>query len=211
MRKWRLSLIMFLAFSFAFNGSISPIISANAITVSGQTIMNSEANISQAEIQKFSTDVLKALQKKDLKKLSAYVNPKKNLVIALSPNLVKGQYATFTKTKLAKLNKKTKVMWGLEGGTGEPVKVGFDSVQKEYLWSVNYFGKDVKVNFGENIVFKSDKPNYNDIFSGGTAIEYFYPGTEANSNLDWKSLVLIFEKANGKLYLSAIIHEEWTP
>lgn len=211
MKKWRLSLALLLVFSFTICGFFSPVILANATTKANLVISQSKISSDQTEIQKLSVEVLKALQKKDIKKLSTFMNPKKNLVIALSPNLVKGHYATFTKAKLAKLNKKTKIMWGLEGGTGNPVKTGFDTVHNEYLWTVNYLGKDVKVNFGENIVFKSDKPNYNEVIPNGTAIEYYYPGTEANSNLDWRSLVLIYEKVDGKLCLVAIIHEEWTP
>lgn len=163
------------------------------------------------EIQKISTDILNAIKKKDLKKLSAFMNPKKTLLIAPCASAVKGEHVTFTKSKLASLNKKLKIKWGVAGASGLPIKLNFEQYYKQYLWTADFLGQDVIINFDENIMNKYTYSSFEKLYPTGHFVEYFFKGTEANANIDWQSMVLVYEESNGKLYLSAIINEYWTP
>ena len=54
--------------------------------------------------------------------------------------------------------------------------------------------------------------NFADVYPDGHYVEYLQPGTEAYGYLDWQSLRLGFQQSgDGAYYLSAIIHDEWTP
>lgn len=54
--------------------------------------------------------------------------------------------------------------------------------------------------------------NFAEVYPDGLFVEYLQPGTDTYGYMDWQSLRLGFQQSgDGAYYLSAIIHDEWTP
>ena len=163
------------------------------------------------QLRKISLETLAAIQSKDLKKLSTLVNPQ-GLMISLSPHIQKDTYVRFTPRQLAGLNKSVKTVWGTGIASGESVSLTFDEYHAKYLWPVDYLGKEIQVNYDDSISSKgSTVANFKTEFKNGKAVEYFFKGTPKNGNMDWKSMILIYEEVRGQLRLSAILNDYFTP
>ncbi len=175
-----------------------------------QTIQKLAVKDERTLIEKKGIEVLKAIKSGDPKKLAAFVDPKKNLVLSMYPSIMKGDYVSLSKSKLTALGKKTKLQWGYADGTGAPVKLTFGDFKKKYLWNHDYLSKEIEVNYGSSTSRGNIPANYMEKFKEGIAIEYFYPGTEEYAQMDWSSIILIFEKTGDRYYLSCIALDYWT-
>ena len=210
MRKKGFVIVAALVISILVTGITTPFITAQAACGEVKSVKR-VVRADDEKIQKLSLDVLAAIKKKDMKKLSSFVNPDKTLLFAPCASAEKGEYVTFTKAKLASLNKKTKIKWGVAGASGLPIKLSFEQYYKQNLWAADFLGKDVSVNFDKNITNQYTYSSFEKLYPTGHFVEFFFKGTEANANIDWQSMVLVYEEVNGKLYLSAVINEYWTP
>jgi hypothetical protein len=52
--------------------------------------------------------------------------------------------------------------------------------------------------------------NLKAIYPKGDFTENYIKGSEANAEMDWKSLRLVFEELHGKYFLVAVVNDQWT-
>ena len=202
-------ILIFIAFTFLALGIN---IQVNPVRASTASAKKSDA-VALEKLKIISTDTIKAIKNKDMKKLSTLIDQKKGLMISLSPFIEKESFIKFTNATLLNLNleknKKVKINWGIDDATGEPDKLTFTEFYKKYLFPVDYLGKGIEVNYNTIPLRSTSAHNFKDYFKSGIPVEYHFKGTEKNANLDWCSLILIYEKTNDILNLSAILVEHW--
>lgn len=53
--------------------------------------------------------------------------------------------------------------------------------------------------------------NIDSVYGNCTYVEFYFPGfKEKYDGMDWRSLKLVFEKQDNKLFLIGVIHDQWT-
>jgi hypothetical protein len=153
--------------------------------------------------------VVQALKNRDTDALSTFVHPTKG--VRFSPYCyVEQNHQVFKKSQVSGLMKKPKkFLWGEADGSGDPIRLTFAKYYKRYVYDIDF----LKVG---SVFYQNRQSGGNTIFNGeefypkGKFVEYYFKGTQKYDGLDWRSLILVFEKSGKKWYLTAIIHNEWT-
>jgi hypothetical protein len=100
--------------------------------------------------------------------------------------------------------------WGKYDGTGESIQMSFQDYHQRFIFDSD-FTKAPIVGFNTEISSGNAINNIPDIYPNGKMIEYHYPGFDPQyGGMDWRSLRLVFISDQGKWYLAAIVHGEWT-
>jgi hypothetical protein len=99
------------------------------------------------------------------------------------------------------------VDWGIVPGAGTPLKGPFHEVVLPKL--VQAFNQPYTLHCNElklgGATYEAEWPYQGEFYS------LHFPGTEANGNLDWHTLVLGIEYVNGKPYVYALTRFFWEP
>ena len=101
-------------------------------------------------------------------------------------------------------------MWGHYDGSGEPIELNFNDYYERFIYDADFanpqvIGNDVAVSYGNAI------DNTKEIYPNSHFIELHFKGLDPKyEGMDWRSLKLVFEQEDGKWYLVAIVHGEWT-
>ena len=104
--------------------------------------------------------------------------------------------------------KNEELIWGTYDGTGARILLTFDDYFDKFVYDSDYI--NYEPNYDSIMGTGNTYENINSIFPDAQVVEYYTPGTEKYSYLDWKSLRLVYEMYKGKYYLVAIVHNEWT-
>jgi hypothetical protein len=154
--------------------------------------------------------VLGALCNRDTVALSVAMGPEGNLLFSPYGFIDTANALKFTGTSLSKAFKENKkINWGKYDGSGKPI----------LLTPNEYFGKFVcNVDFSKYDTIRANIPvargnslnNLSTVFPGCVFVEYYHKGTPEMSELDWYTLRLVYTMVDGKRYLVAVIHDQWT-
>lgn len=177
--------------------------------MAGQSLMNTPDG-GGAEDEDVVLWTLIALQNKDLDRLSALVHPVKGALFSADPRI---DEPTCTHVMPQTLKKvfltDDSLLWGISGVTGEPIELSFDAYAAHYLNRVNYRESHIRVSKGL-VTARGNAPlNFGDLFPEAVPVEFFYPGTEAVEGKDFSSLILLFEKHEGRVYLVGVLNNFW--
>jgi hypothetical protein len=151
-----------------------------------------------------------ALQNKDLDRLSALVHPVKGALFSADPQIDE-PYSTHVMPDTLKRVFQTdeNLLWGVSGITGEPIELSFEAYATHYLNRVNYRESFIRVSHGL-VTARGNAPlNHKTFFPEAIPVEFFYPGTEAVEGKDFSSLILLFEKHEGRVYLVGVLNNFW--
>ena len=156
-----------------------------------------------------STAVLQAVSNSDLEKLSTYIHPQKGL--RFSPY----SYVDLKRNIVLKRDQLTKAVWdksftwGNYDGSGEPINLTTRAYFKKFLYDQDFLHTKT-IGLNHIIGQGNTKNNAFEVYPSAIIVEYYYPGTEMYSGMNWKSLRLLFEKSGRDWYLVGIIHDQWT-
>lgn len=157
--------------------------------------------------------ILTDLKNKDYLSFANYIHPTEG--VRFSPYAVEGSAGDliFTKGKFLSTIESEgdkKITWGEFDGSGEPINFTMSEYINRFVYDVDFLNPE--------------KRSVNSIIFGGNAsqsLEEDYPGCdftesyfsgfeEKYDGMDWRSLRLVFKKADDKYYLVGVIHDEWT-
>jgi hypothetical protein len=111
---------------------------------------------------------------------------------------------------LESINKNWVLTWGSFDGTGEPIKLSVAAYLKKFVYNADYLNAEA-VGFDQIMKQGNSLNNLKTIYPNHHFIDYYFSGFEQkNKGMDWTSLKLVFEKADGQYFLVAIIHDQWT-
>lgn len=151
-----------------------------------------------------AVEVMKALKKKDMKTVSSMITPEG---LRFSPYAyIEADSGVVPKKDLGVLmSDKREYLWGYEDGSGEPIKMSFGLYYDSFVYDVDYLAISPAYNL------RSERgttvSNIEEVYPGSVFVEFFYPGSEEMSGMDWKALRLVFVERDGKLMLAAIVHD----
>ncbi|HEY5900909.1 MAG TPA: hypothetical protein VIU39_00040 [Anaerolineales bacterium] len=147
-----------------------------------------------------------ALQTADGKLLASLVSPAHGMEVRYYRD---GRTVTYDQAHARFLFESTfEVEWGNAPGSGLPTKGSFHDVVvpallKTFAQSYTTACNQLQVG-GTTYTAQWPYPNVN-------YYSVYYPGTAANGNMDWHTVVVGMENVNGKTYIHSLVQFEWEP
>ncbi|MFD2115528.1 hypothetical protein ACFSTH_06370 [Paenibacillus yanchengensis] len=157
-----------------------------------------------------AAQVLKALKEKDHAALQSVVHPEKGVLFAPYVYIDKETALTFKAADLPTFDDEKVYEWGVQDGTGDPIKLNFADYYKRYLFNHDFTtAEEVKEN--EVVMSGGMIVNMKDIFPDAQFYDYHFSGfDEKYEGLDWASLIVVLEEHEGSWYVVGLVHSEWT-
>jgi hypothetical protein len=161
-------------------------------------------------IEERAAETIKALQNKDMQRLSEMVQPGRHLLF--SPYAyVDEEDQQFTSEEVKTLlADQTIYAWGRYDGSGEAIELNFTDYYDEFVYDEDFINAD-QISYNTRLGQGNTIDNAADAFPGSTVVEYHFTGFDPQyEGMDWKSLRLVFKQMDGDWYLQAVIHDQWT-
>jgi hypothetical protein len=100
--------------------------------------------------------------------------------------------------------------WGTTGGRGDPIVMTFAEFNRTYLYARD-FSASSQTAYNRTIGQGNSVDNTADIYPDAILFEAFDPGPDPRlKDTQWQCLRLLFEREQGRWYLVAVVHGEWT-
>jgi hypothetical protein len=170
------------------------------------SLFDNEQGSSQ-QIKEKANKVLDAVLNKEMDTLASYVHPEKGLLI--SPYVhISEDAVVFQKQEVENLLEMNETYtWGYQDGSGKPMK----SVPAEYFQRYQEFTEVDKVIVDDLKQRGNVEINIKEYFPGSHVVEFYKSGTEENTNMDWASLYVVFQKnSEGEWKVVALVSGQWT-
>lgn len=156
-----------------------------------------------------ANDILADLKAKDFASIASYVSSQEGLVFCpYSGGCLDGQGLKFAKADLPGFMQNSRdYEWGFQDGSGFPIVLTPAEYYNEYLMDAPYERKERYGRTEQPMTHEQIKQR----FPEATIVEFYYPGTQQNSFMDWQNLNMVFEKdQNGNWILVAFVNNRWT-
>ncbi len=166
----------------------------------------------EVSFEGMTAEILPLLQSQDFAALAPFIHPE--LGVRISPygyvNVENDQ--VFTREQVAGFASNQELYhWGVQAGSGMAINLTIAEYWPEYVTSATP-SQEWGLLLDPSRKASNTIDNFAEVYPDGHYVEYLQPGTEAYGYLDWQSLRLGFQQSgDGAYYLSAIIHDEWTP
>jgi len=159
-----------------------------------------------------SNDVLRCLKEKRYGALAQSIHPKAG--VRFSPYAYVDPTADIHLSAdefLAAARKSKKLEWGSFDGTGENITLGIDKYFDRFVYDADFLNAE-KIGINDMIGAGNSLNNLEEVYKGLPFVEYYFSGFDKKfEGMDWRCLRLVFKKHDdGKLYLVAVVHDEWT-
>jgi hypothetical protein len=154
--------------------------------------------------------VLGALCSKDTAAISKAVAPGGKLLFSPYGHIDTSSALKFTGASLSKaFMEKKKINWGKYDGSGKPILLTPDEYFGKFVCNID-FSKYDSIRVNSPIAKGNSLNNLSAVFPGCSFVEYYHKGTEKMSGLDWYTLRLVYNMVDGRRYLVAVVHDQWT-
>lgn len=188
-------------------GAVTPLPGVTVTPPSGTTLPGTSTSsiCSDPQVTALIDSFKKAVLTSDGMLLSSLISPTRHMDVAFFRD---GTVITYTPEQAPFLFETTfEVDWGVAPGSGEPVKGSFHDVVVPEL--VKAFNQSYTLHCNElkhgGATYELAWPYQGEFYS------VYFPGTEANGNMDWNTWVLGIEYVNGKPYIYALMRFFWEP
>lgn len=158
-----------------------------------------------------TNEILSAIKEKDYKKLTEYIHPKDGIRFSPYGFIDTANDVTATRSTF-RLNAYTnkKRIWGYYDGSGDPIKMTSKEYFKRFVYDADFLNAE-KTSLNQCLGSGNSQNNILIIYDDLPFTESFFPGfDEQFGGMDWRALRLVYKEYEGKYYLVAIVHDEWT-
>ncbi|MEX2591982.1 MAG: hypothetical protein WD426_04350 [Anditalea sp.] len=106
------------------------------------------------------------------------------------------------------LNKQVK--WGNYDGTGKDILLTPGEYFNKFVYDVDFLNAEQTL-VNEMIGEGNSLNNLETVYKGADFTESYFSGFNGKyEGMDWRSLRLVFRRDQGKMFLIAIVHDQWT-
>jgi hypothetical protein len=103
-----------------------------------------------------------------------------------------------------------KIRWGSYDGTGDPIELMMSEYINKFVYTADFLHAE-KIAVNQVIGGGNTINNLAEIYPGKPFTESWFSGFDPKyEGMDWQSLRLVFEIEDGKAWLIAVIHDQWT-
>lgn len=224
MKEWQRVILFLVVFSLSLVGlkywrQHSPQASAAQIRNQKDSLANLQDTLENADwairgddttalLLSLSNTILTRLEENGFEGLANYIDSSQSLWVSpyayLSDDTKK-----LKPSQLPSLNVTTKQYWGLFDGSGDSIMLDPSKYLNRFVLDRPFKdSSEITVNHlggrGNSI------DNHHKFFPQSHNVTYFVNGSERYGEMDWKQLKLVYEASDGRMYLRALIHDEWT-
>lgn len=159
-----------------------------------------------------AAQILPLLMSQDYAALATFVHPEMGVRFSPYGYINVEKDLVFTREQVAAFGSNQQVyLWGVQAGSGLDINLTVAEYWPEYVSSQTP-AQEWGLLLDPSRKASNTIDNFAEVYPDGKFVEYLQPGTETYGYLDWQSLRLGFQQSgDGAYYLSAIIHDEWTP
>lgn len=161
-------------------------------------------------VLKLTKQILTIIKANDYKKLANYIHP--SFGVRFSPYA----YISTDNIKLTAdqflLQSKThdKLDWGNYDGSGDTILLSVDEYFKEFVYDADFLNAE-KTSLNKMLGSGNSLNNLGTVYKGCDYTESYFSGFDKKfDGMDWCCLRLVYKKYQDKIYLVAIIHDQWT-
>lgn len=167
------------------------------------------AEEARTEIAAETAAVIEALGKKDMGALAKYIHPVKGVRFSPSATIGATTNVVLRQQAVRRLFQSTeKRTWGSDDGTGEPIRLTPAAYYARFVYDRDYRSAPT-TSFNTFEAPSTDQNNVWEVYPNALVVEYYFPPSTPDGN-DWAGLRLVYEKHEGRWYLSGVIHDAWT-
>ena len=188
-------------------GAVTPLPGTTVTPPSGTTLPGTSTSsiCSDPQVTALIDSFKRAVLNADGILLSSLISPTRHMDVVFFRD---GTVITYTPEQAKFLFETTfEVDWGAAPGSGQQVTGSFHDVVVPEL--VKSFNQPYTLHCNElkhgGATYELEWPYQGEFYS------IYFPGTEANGNLDWNTWVLGIEYVNGKPYIYALMRFFWEP
>lgn len=173
--------------------------------------VNKEIQTPESKTLAVTREILTVIKARAYTKLADYFHPV--LGVRFSP------YAyvdTLRNVKLSSLEFKRELLkadplrWGEFDGSGDPIVLTVPAYFDKFVYNADFLNAE-KTSFNKMFGHGNSLNNLTTIYSGNDFTESYFSGFDPKYNgMDWTCLRLVYQEYDGKLFLIAIIHDQWT-
>ncbi|MEG0927030.1 MULTISPECIES: hypothetical protein [Chryseobacterium] len=154
-------------------------------------------------------EVLKSLKAKDYKTFASFIHPGKGISFSMYAFVDQKEDKHFSKADFEKYQPtKTLFTWGAKDGSGDPYKATINDYLGKWVFSKDFTTSQYSLN--KFVGGGNSLNNLEEAYPKHDFTENYIKGTEKSSEMDWKTLRLVFEEFQGKYYLIAVVNDQWT-
>jgi hypothetical protein len=165
----------------------------------------------RAAVLMAASAVIAALQARDGVGLAALSHPEKGVRFSPYSSVDPETEMVFGITQLKGFWDDPHVYkWGVYDGSGDPIELTPLGYYKKFIMDRD-FTNPTRINIDDDHAYGNTINNAETVYPNGTRIEFYITPSDADAGgLDWAALRLVFEPFNGRWYLVAVIHDQWT-
>ncbi len=184
-------------------GQVGPIRKAEALVTAPL------AGASEKEqVMARAAEVVAALQASNLEQLAGLAHPERGVRFSPYAYVNVDADQRFTPEQIRSgLDDPTIYLWGHFDGSGKPMEMTFAAYLRRF--ERDWLSAPT-VSYNQVVMQGNTRVNLTEAYPEGRFVEYHFPGTEANSYIDWGSLRLVFEQQDGVWYLVGVVQDMWT-
>ncbi len=169
-----------------------------------------QADVSDEELTDYVKDILAVIRDRDYERLSTVVHPEYGVIFSPYATVTLSTDKCFTDTQVAGFaDNNKKYIWGIFDGSGEPIEMTPAEYFDRFVYDTDFINCS---NFGIDEVLREGNSleNIDEVFSNARYVDCYMPDPKGETEPEWRSLRLVFEEYNGGLWLTAIVHSEYT-
>lgn len=107
-------------------------------------------------------------------------------------------------------NDTTRLVWGIEDGTGDTIRRSFAGYVDRYVTDFNLNDERVSVQQKQSFTSRGNEiNNLKAIYPNSIFVEFHQPADD-DMGMNWRSLIFVFTDEGAESKLQAVVHNEWT-
>ncbi|WP_083927668.1 hypothetical protein [Niabella aurantiaca] len=156
--------------------------------------------------------ILTLFKNKEYAKLDSFIHPLEGIRFSPYATIEPGSDKKFSREAFRELmttNRNKKINWGTYDGSGNAIVLSPAEYFGKFVYDGNFLSpKRAGVN---TVLGKGNSVNnLRSVYPGAEFTENYLGGTKKYGGMDWKSVRLVYKLENGRYYLIAIVHDQWT-
>ena len=155
--------------------------------------------------------ILQVIKNRDYKRFSRYIHPVSGIRFSPYGYIDTTKDRTFSAEEfIRQYQKGNKINWGNYDGSGAPILLSVEEYFKKFVYSADFLNAE-KTSFDKITGKGNSLNNLEKVYKQDHFTESYFSGFDQKYNgMDWTSLKLVYEIYENKIYLVAIIHDQWT-
>ncbi|MEO6905515.1 MAG: hypothetical protein ABI148_04095 [Ginsengibacter sp.] len=158
-----------------------------------------------------SKEILQAIKNHDFKIFARYIHPVSGIRFSPYGNIDVVRDVTFSADQfIQQYQNGNKINWGNYDGSGAPIMLSVEEYFKKFVYNADFLNAEI-TNFDKISGDGNSLNNLEKVYKKNHFIQSYFSGRDKKYNgMDWTSLVLVFKNYGNKIYLIAIVHDQWT-